>query len=127
MEQIRTTTNSEQARLRTFDSLDAPRPSFLEALIDPVNVFHAPDEVVEHPWFTDEEKRTILLSWARDELTIEQVASKVMPDLKLKSRIDAVIEALAVFDPPAAGEYLSAVATMHAGAKGRRRGRARTQ
>jgi len=126
MEQIRTKTNTEQARLETFDSLEASQPSFLEALIDPVNVFHAPDEVVVHPWFTDEEKRTILLSWARDELVIEQVASRVMPDLKLKSRIDAVIEALAAFDPPAAGEYLSAVATLRAGPNGRRRGRART-
>jgi hypothetical protein len=32
-----------------------------------------------------------------------------MPELQVKSRIDAVIEALSLFDPPAAGEYLSAV------------------
>ncbi|NBJ13671.1 hypothetical protein [Microvirga arsenatis] len=83
--------------------------SFVEALIDPVNIFASPQEVVEHPWFSDEEKRTILLSWARDELVIEQVAGRVMPDLQVKSRINAVIEALALFDPSAAGEYLSAV------------------
>ncbi len=84
-------------------------PSFVDALVDPVNIFASPQEVVDHPWFSDEEKRTILLSWARDELVIEQVAGKVMPDLQVKSRIDAVIEALALFDPSAAGEYLSVI------------------
>ncbi|QFU16898.1 hypothetical protein [Microvirga thermotolerans] len=84
-------------------------PSFVEALVDPVNIFASPQEVVDHPWFSDEEKRTILLSWARDELVIEQVTGKVMPDLQVKSRIDAVVEALSLFDPSAAGEYLSAV------------------
>ena len=94
-------------------------PSFVDALIDPVNIFASPQEVVEHPWFSDEEKRTILLSWSRDELVIEQVASGMMPDLQVKSRIDAVIAALASFDPTAAGEYLSAVQTIR-GAKSRK-------
>jgi hypothetical protein len=43
-------------------------PSFIEALVDPVNVFDHPQEVVEHPGFTHEEKRTILLSWAGTSL-----------------------------------------------------------
>jgi hypothetical protein len=89
-------------------------PSFTEALVDPVNLFRDPTEVVEHPWFTHEEKRTILLSWARNELLLEQVANKTLPELKPRSRIDAVIEALARFDAPAAGEYLSAVAAIRA-------------
>jgi len=108
---------------RTFDtrtpsaaalSSDRFEPSFVEALVDPVNVFGDPVEVVDHPWFTDEEKRTILLSWARDELVVEQVARKLTPELQPKSRIDAVVEALAQFDAPAAGEYLSAVAAIRA-------------
>lgn len=119
---------------RTFDtrtpsaaalSSGRSEPSFVEALVDPVNVFGDPVEVVEHPWFTDEEKRTILLSWARDELVVEQVAKKLTPDLQPKSRIDEVVEALSRFDPPAAGEYLSAVAAIRAcylrGARRRRR------
>jgi len=89
-------------------------PSFTEALVDPVNLFRDPTEVVEHPWFTREEKRTILLSWARDELLLEQVANETLPELKPRSRIDAVIEALARFDAPAADEYLSAVAAIRA-------------
>jgi hypothetical protein len=97
-------------------------PSFVEALVDPVNVFANPQEVVDHPWFSDEEKRTILLSWARDELVIEQVASRMMPDLRVKSRIDAVVAALASFDPTAAGEYLSAVQTIR-GTKNRKQAR----
>jgi hypothetical protein len=96
-------------------------PSFVDALVDPVNIFASPQEVVDHPWFSHEEKRTILLSWARDELVIEQVAGKVMPDLQVKSRIDAVIEALALFDPSAAGEYLSAVQAIRGNRKRARR------
>ncbi|HEX2135628.1 MAG TPA: hypothetical protein VHG30_06925 [Microvirga sp.] len=83
-------------------------PSFVDALVDPGSVFRDPAEVVEHPFLTDQEKRTILLSWARDELAIEQVASKSLPELRPRSRIDALIEALSRFDPSAAAEYLSA-------------------
>jgi len=115
MDQITTEvrTNTEQNWL-VANTPAAPGPSFVEALVDPVNMFRHPASVVEHPWFTDEEKRTILLSWARDELVLEQVANKVAPDLHLKSRIDAVIEALSQFDEAAASEYLSAVASIRA-------------
>jgi len=58
------------------DSPGVAEPSFVEALANPVSVFEHPDEVVRHPWFSDEEKRAILLSWARDELVVEQVASR---------------------------------------------------
>jgi hypothetical protein len=84
-------------------------PSFVEALVDPVTVFDHPREVVEHPGLTQEEKRTILLSWARDELMAEQVTSRLGPELGIRSRVDAVVEALATFDS-AAAEYTSAVA-----------------
>jgi len=65
-----------------------------------VNVFRDPSEVLEHPWFTDEEKKAVLMSWARDELVVEQVASNVMPEPRPKWRIDAVIEALSRSTPP---------------------------
>jgi hypothetical protein len=89
-------------------------PSYTEALLDPGSVFCRPDEIVEHPWFTGEEKRTILLSWARDELVLEQVANRALPELKPRSRIDAVIEALSCFDPQAAAEYYAAVGAIRA-------------
>lgn len=94
---------------------DLSCPSFLDALVDPAAAFRDPSEVVEHPRFTDDEKRTILLSWVRDELVIEQVAGKAAPDLGARSRIDTVIEALSHFDPCAAGEYLSALASLRKG------------
>jgi len=103
-------------------SPDVSGPSFVEALVDPVNVFASPQQVVDHPWFSTEEKRTILLSWARDELVIEQVAGRIMPDLQVKSRIDAVIEALAMFDPSAAREYLNVVQIVR-GNRNRKRAR----
>ncbi len=109
METIGTKRETYPARASQATSPGVSEPSFVDALVDPVNIFASPQEVVDHPWFSDEEKRTILLSWARDELVIEQVAGKVMPDLQVKSRIDAVIEALALFDPSAAGEYLSVI------------------
>jgi len=101
MEQIRTETNSSLARPPgSFDSAGVSEPAFVEALIDPVNVFRDPSEVLEHPWFTDEEKKAVLMSWARDELVVEQVASNVMPEPRPKWRIDAVIEALSRSTPP---------------------------
>src|SRR3954465_15293667 len=87
-------------------------PSFIEALVNPGSVFRHPQEVAHHPWFTDQEKRAVLLSWGRDELVAEQVAHKAAPELELTSRIDAVIEALARYDLLAAGEYRSAVSTI---------------
>jgi len=99
------------------------RPSFVDALIDPVSVFDHPREVVQHPGLTREEKRTILLSWARDELVAEQVTSRLAPELRVRSRIDAVVEALATFDDAAAVEYTSAVAVIRSAAG--RPGRAR--
>jgi hypothetical protein len=109
METIETKPDTNPVPVTQITSPGISEPSFVDALVDPVNIFASPQEVVEHPWFSDEEKRTILLSWARDELVIEQVAGRVMPDLKVKCRIGAVIEALSLFDPAAAGEYLSAV------------------
>ncbi|MEE1612982.1 hypothetical protein [Microvirga sp. CF3016] len=96
----------------------APPPgialSYTEALVDPGGVFRNPADVVEHPWFTREEKRTVLLSWARDELVLEHMANRSLPELKPRSRIDAVIEALAQFDLNAAAEYRAAVSAIGA-------------
>ncbi|MBM1171915.1 hypothetical protein [Microvirga arabica] len=105
------------ARLRD-ESQSAP--SFVEALVDPVTVFDHPREVAKHPGFTHQEKRTILLSWARDELVAEQVTSRLAPELGIRSRIDAVVEALATFDSAAAAEYTSAVALIRS-RRGKRR------
>jgi hypothetical protein len=93
-------------------------PSFVDALAHPGDVFDNPQEVVDHPWFSDQEKRTVLLSWVRDELVVEQVASKTIPELKPQSRIDKVLEALSRFDPSAAEEYRSAVASLRGSKSG---------
>ena len=96
----------------TVDPSCLVAPSYAEALVEPGRVFDHPGEVAEHPWFSNEEKRTVLLSWARDELVLEQVANRSLPELKPRSRINAVIEALAQFDPHAAAEYRVAVAAI---------------
>ncbi len=88
--------------------------SSVEALIDPANLFDHPREVVDHPQFTREEKRMILLSWARDELVAEQVTSRLSPELQIRSRIEAVVDALASFDRGAAAEYCAAASSIRA-------------
>jgi len=93
-------------------------PSFVQALLTPGRVFDDPREIAQPPWFTDEEKRAVLTSWARDELAIEHMAQTSRPEVKPELRTDRVIEALAEFDAAAAGEYLSAVRSIRA-----RRGR----
>lgn len=83
-------------------------PSLAETLVDPRSAFRHPAEVVTHPLLSREEKRTILISWIRDEIMLEHVASRVLPELKPASQIDAVIRALQDIDPHAADEYRAA-------------------
>ena len=98
----------------TMDEAGTMTSSYTEALVDPGGVFQDPADVIGHPCFTREEKRTILLSWARDELVLEQVANRTMPELKPRSRIDLVIAALCKFDTSAAAEYGTAIAAIRA-------------
>jgi len=124
MEERRTMTQPTQADSRAGaaarqDMFAMTGPSFTEALVDPGGVFREPVDVAEHPGFTHEEKRTILVSWARDELVIEQVAKKSLPELRPRSRIDTVLEALQKFDRRAAAEYRAAVASIRSGHPGR--------
>jgi hypothetical protein len=100
------------ARAPDVEAHGDPEISFVEALAHPGEVFGDSRAVIEHPWFSDQEKRTVLLSWVRDEFVIEQVACESLPELKPQSRIDAVLDALAELDPLAAGEYRAAVASL---------------
>jgi hypothetical protein len=97
-----------------FDASSIAGPSFTEALVDPRSTFGDPSEVMDDPRFSREEKRTILLSWARDEFLLEQMAHKTPPELGAGSQIDAVIEALSQFDQQAAAEYRAAVDSIRA-------------
>jgi len=111
MDETRTTTLILPADPST-EARGVSETSFVEALAHPACMFHHPQEVVHHPWFTDQEKRIVLLSWVRDEFVAEQLACKVAPELELVARTDAVIEALAHYDPKAADEYRSATTTL---------------
>jgi hypothetical protein len=111
---IRTGSCQTQAVVSAIDPSSIMMPSYTEALVDPGGVFRNPADVVEHPWFTREEKRTVLVSWARDELVLENVANRSLPELKPRSRIDAVIEALSQIDPHGAAEFRAAVSAIRA-------------
>src|SRR4051794_12245295 len=101
-----------ERRTAAIDRAGASELAFVQALLTPGRVFENPHEVVRYPWFTDEEKRAVLTSWAHEELAVEHMARKLGPKLKPEPRTDHVIEALAEFDAAAAGEYLSAVRTI---------------
>jgi len=109
----KTRTNPQTATLDPGpDARGASEVSFVEALAHPACVFRHPEEIVYHPWFTEQEKRMVLLSWVRDELVAEQLVCKAAPELELIARTDAVIEALAHYDPRAADEYRSAATAL---------------
>ena len=79
---------------------------FVDALLDSRTAFASPDVVANHAWLSREEKRLILWSWARDVLRdarrgTEQTAA-----------YEAVLPALARFDPAAADEFEGAFATL---------------
>jgi len=92
--------------------------SFIDALVDPAGTFRDPQQVARHDGLSYEEKRAILTSWARNEFVIE-AAARSWPELKPQSRVDAVLDTLALFDAPAAEEYRSAVQTVRGGTRGR--------
>jgi len=93
-------------------------PSCLvQALIDPGEVFARPSDVLDDPTLTDAEKRAVLLSWARDELVIEQVVMRVMRELGVRSRITAVVDALAELDPTAGDTYAAAARAIRNGTR----------
>lgn len=114
----------ERPFLPEVENPGSSEPSFVNALVDPVSVFRSPEDVVQHPWFTHQEKRAILLSWVRDELVAEQVACTAVPGGKSPTRVDVVIAALSQFDPLAAGEYLAAVESLRRRLRARKTDRA---
>lgn len=89
-------------------------PPLAETLVDPRSAFRHPAEVVTHPLLSREEKRTILISWIRDEIMLEHMASHVLPELKPASQIEAVMRALQDIDPHAAAEYHAAAQAIRA-------------
>lgn len=86
--------------------------SLAEALAAPALVFGEPGAVLAHPGFDAEEKRIVLLSWARDALALEELAETGLPEARTASRAEAAIEALALFDPAAAAEMRAALAAL---------------
>lgn len=87
---------------------------FVDALLDSRTAFASPDVVANHAWLSREEKRLILWSWARDVLrdarggTVQTAA------------YEAVLGALARFDPAAADEFEGAFATLSPDREGER-------
>lgn len=79
--------------------------AFLDALIDPAASFTSPAEVVAHPGFTPEQKRTILLAWVNDALALEEAGAQDLTDFAPVSHLDELIGALEACDPEAAQEY----------------------
>lgn len=79
---------------------------FVDALLDPRTAFASPDVVANHAWLSREEKRLIFWSWARDLLR------EARDGTAQTAACEAVLGALARFDPAAADEFEGAFATL---------------
>ncbi|SDE46672.1 ETC complex I subunit [Belnapia rosea] len=73
-------------------------PDLDAALLDPARVFASPRDVATHPLLTTEEKREILARWLWDARRIEATADEAPLDGGEPSRLDEVLQALALLD-----------------------------
>ncbi len=73
-------------------------PDLEAALLDPARVFAGPNEVATHPLLTADEKREILARWLWDARRIEATADEAPLDGGEPSRLDEVLQALALLD-----------------------------
>jgi hypothetical protein len=71
----------------------------LNALLHPASAFDHPQDVVNDPDLTTEEKRAILSSWASDACSVEsQPAVRLPPGAKHPVAFDEVVDALRSLD-----------------------------
>ena len=71
----------------------------MDALFHPARAFDHPDEVVENPDLTLNEKRAILASWASDACAVEAApALRRPPGSKRAVKVDEILEALRTLD-----------------------------
>lgn len=87
---------------------------FVDALLDPRTAFASPQAIADHAWLSREEKRLILWSWARD------VLREARDGVAAPSAPEAVLAALARFDPAATDEFAGAFAAVAVGREGGR-------
>ena len=73
-------------------------PDLSAALLNPARVFTSPHEVATHPLLTAEEKRDVLTRWLWDAQRIEATADEAPLDGGEPSRLDEVLQALALLD-----------------------------
>jgi hypothetical protein len=84
-----------------FFAWDRPQlvmPDFEAALLDPAGTFASPREAAEHPLLTEAEKRAILQCWLWDAKRIEATADEAPLEGAEPSRLDEVLEALALLE-----------------------------
>lgn len=86
-------------------------PDLDAALLDPARVFASPREVATHPLLTAEERREILARWLWDARRIEATADEAPLHGGEPSRLEEVLQALALLDrtqaPPMRAEVRS--------------------
>src|SRR6202012_1119895 len=78
----------------------------LDELLHPANAFDHPQNVVDDPDLTLNEKRAILASWASDACAIDAApARRHLPGMGTPIRFDDVIDALRALDRLAAEHH----------------------
>jgi len=94
-------TASDQADVKASAAATrhSPRPVDLDAaLLDPAGEFGSPHDVVCHPALTEADKQRILTSWLWDARRIEDTATEGDVAAGEASRLEEVLEALALLD-----------------------------
>lgn len=81
-----------------WDRANLMMPDLDTALLDPARVFASPHDVAKHPLLTWNEKREILMRWLWDARRIEATADEAPLDAGEPSRLDEVLQALALLD-----------------------------
>ena len=79
MEQTRTDTHPSRRWVLALGPREYPSRPLLRRWFIPRVCSMTRRRLCSIPWFTDQEKRAVLLSWVRDELVIEQVVQKAAP------------------------------------------------
>ncbi len=88
--------------MKHFDDVDGPRRAIdldVDDLLHPAQAFDRPDDVVNDPDLTVNEKRAILASWASDACAVEAApALRRAPGGHRPVSVDDILEALRALD-----------------------------
>ena len=88
-------------------SFEKPTNFEIDQLLHPANAFEHPNDVVNDPDLSLNEKRAILASWASDACAVEAAPELRQPSTGLVVRYDDIIDALQRLDKHPASRHVA--------------------